>query len=178
MKFFICTDYHCDTGQMVSLTASDWESIRNLFATDTSPSQERGNIRRAIALLENIVGAITGTWRDLAGNFAGAGQPGQLDCISESRNTMTYLQLMFDDGLLKWHGVGERRVRHQFIFNTHWTAVITDRSNGQQFAVDSWYRDNGQPPDIQPLEDWLKGHKPEEQSADSHVTGTPSPSAW
>jgi hypothetical protein len=165
MKFFSCTDYHCDTGKMVSLTPGQWQSIRNLFSADSSPAEERENIRYAIALLENMVGAITGTWRDLAGNFAGAGQPGQLDCISESKNTSTYLQLMFDDGLLKWHEVEERQVRHPFIFNTHWTAVIADRSNGERFAVDSWFRDNGQPPHIQPLADWLKGRKMEEQAA-------------
>jgi hypothetical protein len=160
--FFSCTDYHCDTGQMVTLTASQWQSIRKLFDADASPVKERENIRQAIARLENIVGAITGTWRDLAGNVAGAGQAGQLDCISESKNTSTYLQLMFDDGLLRFHGVEERQVRHPLIFNTHWTAVIIDRSNGERFAVDSWFRDNGQPPDIQPLSDWLSGREMEE----------------
>ncbi len=177
MKFFSCTDYHCDTGKMVSLTPSQWQSIRNLFTGDASPAEERENIRHAIASFENMVGAITGTWRDLAGNFAGAGQPGQLDCISESKNTSTYLQLMYDDGLFKWHEVEERAVRHPFIFNTHWTAVIADRSNGERFAVDSWFRDNGQPPDIQPLADWLKGRKMEEQSAASYAADTLSPSA-
>ncbi len=178
LNFFSCTDYHCDTGQMVSLTASQWQSIRNLFSADTSPAEERENIRQAIALLENIVGSITGTWRDLAGNIAGAGQSGQLDCISESKNTSTYLQLLFDGGLLKWHDVEERHVRHTLIFNTHWTAVIADRSNGERFAVDSWVRDNGQPPDIQPLSDWLVGRKMEQQSATSNAADTLSPSAW
>ena len=160
--FFSCTDYHCDAGQVVTLTASQWQSIRELFAVDTSPAGERDNIRLAIAQLENTVGGITGTWRDLAGNVAGAGQSGQLDCISESRNTTTYLQLLFDDGLLKWHDIGERRERNPLFFNVHWTAVIIDRSNGEHFAVDSWFRDNGQPPHIQPLTDWLRGRRMDE----------------
>lgn len=159
--FFSCTDYHCDAGQMVTLTASQWQSVRELFVAQTSPAEERENIRQAIALLENMVGDITGTWRDLAGNVVGAGQPGQLDCISESRNTTVYMRLMFDDGLLKWHYVEERQVRHTLIFNTHWTAIIVDRSSGERFAVDSWFRDNGHPPDIQPLSDWLLGRKME-----------------
>jgi len=177
MKFFSCTDYHCDTGKMVSLTPSQWQSIRNLFTGDTSATEERENIRHAIAMFEKMVGAVTGTWRDLAGNFAGAGLPGQLDCISESKNTSTYLQLMFDDGLFRWHEVEERQVRHPFIFNTHWTAVIADRGTGKRFAVDSWFRDNGEPPDILPLEDWLRGRTMKEQSATSHATGSLSPSA-
>ena len=160
--FFSCTDYHCDAGQVVTLTASQWQSIRELFAVDTSPAGERDNIRQAIALLENTVGAITGTWRDLAGNVAGAGLSGQLDCISESRNTTTYLQLLFDDGLLKWHDIGERRERNPLFFNVHWTAVIIERSTGERFAVDSWFLDNGQPPHIQPLTDWLRGRRIDE----------------
>ena len=160
--FFSCTDYHCDTGKIVTLTASQWQNIRQLFTANNSPTKERENIRQAIALLENTVGEITGTWRDLGGNFAGAGEPGQLDCISESKNTTTYLQLLFDDGLLKWHVIEERQVRHPLIFNTHWTAVILDRSNGERFSVDSWFLDNGHPPAIQPLSDWLLGRSMDE----------------
>jgi hypothetical protein len=144
--FFSCTDYHCDTGRMVTLTDSQWREVRDIFAIDTSPSQEREEIRRAIALLEQKVGAITGTWRDLGGNVAGAGEPGQLDCISESKNTTTYLQLMSEDGLLKWHAVEPREVRHPFIFDVHWSAVIRDRTDGKRFVVDSWFLDNGHRP--------------------------------
>lgn len=160
---FTCIDYHCDAGRTVTLTADQWQSVRDLFPASTTPTEERENIRQAIALLENVVGAMTGTWRDLAGNAAGAGQHGQLDCISESKNTTTYLQLLAADALLKWHDIEERQVRHPLIFNVHWSAVIIDRSTGERFAVDSWFLDNGQPPVIQPLEDWLSGRGAEEQ---------------
>jgi hypothetical protein len=157
--FFVCTDYHCDVGETVTLTARQWQAVRDLFAADTSAADERDNLRRAIAFLETAVGTITGTWRDLAGNVAGAGEPGQLDCIAESRNTTTYLQLLFDAGLLRYHAVEPRQVRHPLIFNVHWSAVIRDRDSGERFAVDSWFLDNGQPPYIQPLEDWLSGRR-------------------
>ena len=155
LTFFACTDYHCDIGKTVTLTQDEWKPIRDLFSRSMSPAEERERIRQAVALLETFVGAITGTWRDLAGNFAGSGMGGQLDCISESKNTTTYLQLLFDDGLLIWHSVENRHVRRRFLA-PHWTAVITDRVSGEQFAVDSWYLDNGEPPVIQPLQDWLK----------------------
>jgi len=142
---------------MVTLSNEQWQTVRKLFVPNASPAEERENIRLAIAILEDTVGHITGTWRDLAGNTAGAGQPGQLDCISESKNTDTYLHLLADDGLLKWHRVGQRQVRHPLIFNTHWTAVIVEQGDGEQYAVDSWFLDNGQPPYIQPLDDWLAG---------------------
>jgi hypothetical protein len=161
--FSSCTDYHCDAVREVTLRDWQWQRVRALFAGNASARMERQSIRRAIALLEDMVGAMTGTWRDLAGNVAGAGRAGQLDCISESRNTTTYLRLLSDDGLLEWHDVEERRVRHTMIFNTHWSAVIRERGSGERYAVDSWYLDNGQPPEIQPLEAWLEGRRMESE---------------
>ena len=108
---FSCTDYHCDEGETVTLSDDQWQRVVSLFPATENPAEERRQIRRAIARLETEVGAITGTWRDLAKNVAGAGLPGQLDCISESKNTTTYLQLLSRHGLLRWHAVEERRSR-------------------------------------------------------------------
>ena len=152
--FFSCTDYHCDEGQTVSLSDQQWQTVRQLFHEPAvTPAQEREQIRRAIAMLETEVGAITGSWRDLGENVAGAGLPGQLDCISESRNTTTYLNLLEADQLLKWHTVEDRAVRTLIIFS-HWSAVIKERSNGEHYVVDSWFLDNGELPYIQVLADW------------------------
>lgn len=152
--FFSCTDYHCDEGQTVSLTDQQWQTIRQLFLEPAAtPAQEREQIRRAIATLETEVGAITGSWRDLGENVAGAGLPGQLDCISESRNTTTYLNLLAADKLLKWHTVEDRAVRTLIIFS-HWSAVIKEHNDGERYVVDSWFLDNGKPPYIQTLADW------------------------
>jgi hypothetical protein len=152
--FFSCTDYHCDEGQTVRLSDRQWERVRNQFPEPAgSPEGEREQIRSAIAMLESEVGGITGTWRDLGENVAGAGQPGQLDCISESKNTTTYLRLLQANDLLKWHSVETREVRTLLIFS-HWSAVIRDKSSGERYVVDSWFLDNGQPPYIQTLADW------------------------
>jgi hypothetical protein len=155
--FPACLDYHCDRQQQVQLSAANWHTVRQLFAPDRDPAQERTAIREAIALLERQVGQLTGTWRDLGANAAGAGLPGQLDCIAESRNTTTYLQLLAADGLLRWHRVGERVRRQRWIFAIHWTAVIRDLTDDREYAVDSWPLDNGQPPFVQALEAWRRG---------------------
>lgn len=155
--FYSCTSYHCKTGQQVQLSEAQWQAVRRLFQVDGSAEQERQALRQAIALLEQQTGRITGTWRDLAGNVAGAGLPGQLDCISESRNTTTYLHLLDDAGLLRYHAVEERERRNPLILNIHWTAVIRDIGDDRRYAVDSWFLDNGLPPYIQPLEDWKSG---------------------
>lgn len=142
---------------MVSLSTRQWRQVQVLFASARSPAEERQHIRKAIALLEVQVGGITGTSRDLAKNVSGAGQPGQLDCIAESKNTTTYLRLLSSDGLLQWHTVEERELRNPWIVDLHWAAVIRDKSTDQRYAVDSWFLDNGQPPYIQPLDQWLSG---------------------
>ena len=157
--FYVCTDYHCDEGETVTLSEAQWRQVVSLFPPTDSPAEEREQIRRAIALLETQVGKTTGTWRDLAKNVAGAGQPGQLDCISESKNTTSYLQLLSKDGLIRWHQVEDRELRHPWILDVHWSAVIRDRNTGKRYAVDSWFLDNGQPPYIQALDDWLSGRR-------------------
>jgi len=157
--FFSCTSYHCKSGQRVQLDSPQWRAVSELFGNVDSPTQERQQLRQAIALLERETGAITGTWRDLGGNVAGAGQPGQLDCIAESKNTTTYLQLISDAGLLKWHVVEDRQKRNPLIFNVHWAAIIRDTRDDRRYAVDSWFLDNGEPPYVQPLEDWKSGRR-------------------
>ena len=151
----ICINYHCKRTVPVILDQEDQAQLRALFWNVETPEQERHQLRLAIALLEDTVGRLTGTWRDLGKNAAGAGKHGQLDCIAESKNTTSYLKLMDQDGLLRWHRVLERTVRHPWILDFHWTAVIEDQTSGIRYAVDSWYLDNGQPPYIQKLDDWL-----------------------
>ena len=157
--FFSCTDYHCDEGETVQLSEQQWQQVSSLFSPTEFPAEEREQIREAIALLETQVGRRTGTWRDLGKNVAGAGQPGQLDCIAESKNTTTYLQLLSNGGLLRWHTVEPREMRHPWLLNVHWSAVIRDKNTDQRYAVDSWFLDNGQRPFIQTLQDWSAGRR-------------------
>jgi len=152
-----CVDYHCDRRQVIDLPAPQADRIRAEFVDVSDAAAERRAIRRAIARFETYVGAMTGTSRDLAENRTGAGLPGQLDCIAESRNTTTYLQRLAALGLMRWHVVEPRVRRNLWLVLTHWTAVIREVATGRQFAVDSWLLDNGQPPQIQLLEHWLRG---------------------
>jgi hypothetical protein len=154
--FKTCVDYHCDYLVTVQLTSEQWLLIRNLFTPEASASSERRDIQQAIALLEQFVGRQTGTWLDRPGNSGDSMEPGQLDCIAESINTMTYLMLLQQDGLLVKHRVLQRRKRNPWFVDVHWTAVIEDTSDQQHYAVDSWILGNGKPPVIQKLEDWLE----------------------
>ena len=79
-------------------------------------AEERNRIARAIGLFETLIGPKNGTLGDLAMNPPDAPQSprgGQLDCISESTNSTTYLKQLEASGLLRWHSVDERAVRRR-----------------------------------------------------------------
>lgn len=156
VTFTVCSGYECKQRDQVTLSDNQWQDIRALFTpAPASAGEERAMLRRAVARMEQMAGAQSGTYADLGGNVAGSGTPGQMDCIDESTNTTAYLELFRQDGLLRWHEVRERAQRDKWIIDVHWTAVIRDIHSGQRYAVDSWFLDNGQPPYIQKLEDWL-----------------------
>ncbi|WP_435686193.1 hypothetical protein [Sedimenticola selenatireducens] len=155
--FQACTDFHCDIRKPVTLRDHQWREIRTLFSATRTAAEERQQIQAAIAKMEQQVGEQTGSWRDLAENDGEGSEVGQLDCIAESKNTTIYLQLIAKDNLLKWHQVKERRRRNPWLFDIHWTASIMDIQTKQQYAVDSWFFANGQPPVVQPIEAWLAG---------------------
>ena len=160
-RFSFCYHGSCAETVVTGLEDSEWQQVREIFSARTTPDRERAAIRRAIALIEQIVGKKTGTSEDEAGTFSRLGEQGQLDCIDESTNTTFYLTMMVNDGLIRWHSVEDRAHRGLFLRGwPHTTAVIRDRHSGRAYAVDSWFLDNGRPPYIIPLEKWQDGWEP------------------
>lgn len=154
----ICYDYACNTRSRITLSMEEWRRIAALFQDVRSSVQERQSIRQAIALMEQAAGRQTPTFRDRGGNnkLMDDEEAGHMDCIDESTNTTSYLHLFERNGLLSKHRVRERVSRAPYIFDVHWGAVIEEIGSGRRYVVDSWFFDNGQPPVIQPLEDWLE----------------------
>lgn len=162
-NFHICHFYGCSRQSSVSLTDADWETITApLKQSPGSALQERQNIAQAIALMEAVVGEKTGTAKDQPGATMRGHGPYQLDCIDETVNTSLYLRFFDEKGLIKHHTITTPARRGAFIDGAwpHNTAVITDNETGAQYAIDSWYGKNGDPPDIVPLQKWLDGWKP------------------
>ena len=154
--FVHCYDYGCKSTQEIRYSAEDWQQVRAIFEqADRDPFREKQMIRQAVALMERISGDIAGTHQDKAANYAGEDSVMQMDCIDESTNTFQYLLALEQLGLLKWHHVDTKQRRIVW-FVTHWTATISEVETGARFAVDSWYRDNGEMPYIQPLADWRR----------------------
>ena len=152
----VCFNYGCKSRQKVPLKGKGWKQVARVFAKPARTAEkERQAIRKAVGLMEQFVGKRTVTSADKARN-SNTGVRGSMDCIDESTNTTTYLRLFEKRGWLKWHKVKPRKKRSPFIFDEHWTAVIETKKGGEQYAVDSWFFDNGKPAYVVPLKDWLK----------------------
>jgi hypothetical protein len=162
-NFHVCHDYGCAKEDTVSFSDAEWAEIRAVFTPDMKDAgEERERIRKAVALMETLVGPKTGTSNDEAGaaiiNFH---QTGQMDCIDEAYNTSNYLQLFDRLGFLHWYVPGQPVRRGYFVDRwPHNTATIVERGSGTTYAVDSWYGANGAMPDIVPVQEWLDGWQP------------------
>jgi len=153
----VCVDYGCDYTRTVSMSSVEWQSIATAFADPEDADAERDAIARAIGALERVIGEKAGTAGDAPRNTSLDGRIGQLDCIAESMNTLAYLELLERHSLLTHHRVAGREVRRPLLFNTHWTAVVEEIPSGERYAVDSWYRANGEPAIVQSLSAWKSG---------------------
>ncbi|HOP14996.1 MAG: hypothetical protein KDI22_13280 [Gammaproteobacteria bacterium] len=160
----VCFGHGCSSVQRITLQTADWQQVTRAFALPAADAAaEREQIRDAIAEMENVAGRLAGTADDRAGDISGFGvlRP-QLDCIDESSNTTTYLTLLEQAGLLKWHSV-QPTVRRGYFFVggwPHYSALLRENGSGALWVVDSWFRDNGQLPDVVDLEAWQDGWKP------------------
>lgn len=160
-----CFAYGCKDRTDITFTAADWKPIEHIFLqVPQTPAAEREKIAQAIAIFEQKAGAQAGTAADKAGTFGEMfANSDQHDCVDESLNTTVYLKLLEKKGLLRHHSPDSPTVRLPLIHSGSWphqTAVIKEKQSGKLFAVDSWFHDNGYPPEIVPLEDWKDGWKP------------------
>lgn len=163
-KYSVCHGNSCRLRTEVSLSPAEWAQVRALF--DPAPKDaaaERHQIALATGLLEVFTGRQAGTLEDAPGMGVHWNPDGQLDCIDESTNSTAYMRMMAADGLIRFHDIG--LPANRFVI-TAWgpsnTATIKERATGKIFAVDSYFRANGEPADVLPLDIWTAGWVPED----------------
>lgn len=164
-RFSVCFNHSCAETAIIGVSEADWQRIRDQFSPPPKdPAEERKRIAKAIGLMEIIVGPLINTQNDKSMNFKGALAEGnQQDCIDESTDTTTYLTLMEQDGLFRFHRVQETSTRGWFIMGLpHTTAVVRDKQSKIDYAVDSWFHDNGVEPEVLPVDEWWRGWHPPE----------------
>ena len=163
-KFTICHGNSCRLHTTISLTAAEWAQVRALFdPAPTDARAERHQIALATGLLEILAGRQAGTLDDAPGMGVHWNPDGQLDCIDETTNSTSYMRMMAADGLIRFHDIG--LPANRFVISA-WgpsnTATIRERATGKVYAVDSYFRANGEPADILPLDVWMAGWMPED----------------
>lgn len=163
-EFEICQGGGCVQSDTLSLTPAEWDNVTRLFTPPPQTAEaERNAISLAIGLLEDMVGTKIGTAADRAGTFNNSDYLHQQDCNDEAINSTTYMRLMQQAGLIRFHDILDTRTR-QFFFTgwPHTAAVIREQATQAEYAVDSWFYDNGYPATILPMSTWKEGYIPQD----------------
>lgn len=158
----ICHGYSCFSESDIRYTEGQLGEIRRWLAGAADAKKERKALAGVIGVLYRWAGEQSDIHNDRAGNFNDPLQ-GKMDCIDHSLTTTRLLRLLERRGWLRWHRVREPEERRVLgLFASHWSAVIAEVGDGgADFAVDSWFVDNGDPAVILPLDEWKKGAGPD-----------------
>ncbi|MBI2241251.1 MAG: hypothetical protein HYU59_10675 [Magnetospirillum gryphiswaldense] len=155
--FIACSGTACHHTWLVALDADAREDIRQLFAAVADADQERLALAQAVARIETSVGTQNGTWADEAGNrLSDTDDPDQLDCVSETINTRSYLERLIQAGLVGHHRLGQVVMRFTLILQ-HVASTIVDTDADVEYVIDSWVGANGEEPSVETYPQW-RGH--------------------
>ncbi len=154
----VCHGFGCAYRTPILLRNVDRAQIKKLFgaAAAKSPDGERKAMAATMAWFEKRVAAEAGTAKATArAGFGKAGDPSQFDCLDKTSNTVGVLAILAQMGLLKHHVIDAPESRGLIIGGLpHTTAVVRERKSGQKWVVDGWTHNNGELPDVMPLDTW------------------------
>ncbi len=166
-EFYECHGFNCSRRTPVSLTPGEWRAVTAIFAARAKDAKaERQQIARALVQMRRLVGAKTGTavhqWthhdRLVLPNL---GDPTQLDCIDEAVNTNTYLTMMEQAKLFRFHKVAPLSYAGSVTDPNPRNTAVVQEIGGEYFAIDPSVVDFGQLPAIFPLTVWLGSWPPD-----------------
>ena len=153
----ICSGFGCLYKQSLTFSAADMVQIRSAFGSRvTTAGAERRAISKLVAWKELLAQKRLHMRRDTKLSYQrDAGIRGQMDCVDESSNTLVFLKFLDSEKLLKFHKpkrIGARGLLFDGRY-PHKTAVVTD-NKGAKWAIDSWKKDGGLPPQIVEYAKW------------------------
>jgi hypothetical protein len=166
-SFTECHGFGCAEVSDVSLNAHQWRQVAAVFHPRAANAEaERRQIAHAVALMQRLAGAQTGTavhqWTHenllIKPNF---GDNTQLDCIDEAVNTWTYMTMMERDHLFRFHRVTELAYAGlPTDTNPRNAAVVQEKATGAHFVIDPSLVDFAVPPPVIPLKVWAGSWPP------------------
>jgi hypothetical protein len=156
-----CHGFSCAVVSRVSLAPAEWRRVRAMFTPPPKDAAaERRRIAAAVALMQRLVGAQTGTsahqWTHkdmmILPNF---GDATQLDCIDEAVNTWTYMTMMERDGLFRFHHVASLAFAGLPTDPNPRNAAVLQERGGTYYVLDPSLVDAGATVPVLPLAAWL-----------------------
>jgi len=153
----VCHGFGCAYRTPILLRNVDRAQIKKLFgaAATKSAEGERKAVASAMAWFEKRVAAEAGTARAKArAGLGNAGDPSQFDCFDKTSNTIGLLSVIQQMGLLRHHAIDAPESRGGIGSLPHTTAGVRERRSGRKWVVDGWTHNNGELPDVMPLETW------------------------
>jgi hypothetical protein len=155
----VCSGFGCIYQQTLTFSSDDIEHIGIVMAKGTaSPEQERASLSELVAWKERLAQKRLKMRRDTRLSYQrDAGIRGQMDCVDESSNTLAFVRFLEAEGLLRHHKA-KRIAERGFLFDgryPHKTAIVIDSSN-KEWAIDSWKKHGGEPPQVVAYSIWKK----------------------
>jgi len=158
---FVCSAYGCRKQTEFKFTSADIATLQSMMSASrtATPLDERQATRTTLAWMERRVGDVVGTSADRPGDdFAGNGDPTQMDCVDIATNLSSYLLILERHKLLRHHTVGpvfaKEDLRRGISGWLHFAAILIENKSKQEYAVDGWLLASGQPPEIAEREKW------------------------
>ena len=158
-RITICYGFVCRLRVHLDFTAGDHRTLTDLLNKGkASPAAERRALQLAVQWLDRRMGPILDTTRRVArADIRHRDDSRNYDCYDTTRNAVSLLLVLREWGLLRHHTISDPRYRGTLIFGQtpHNTAVLKDRTSGQEWVLDLWPKAYGELPDVMPLERWL-----------------------
>ncbi|MEP1207994.1 MAG: hypothetical protein ABJM29_18465 [Rhizobiaceae bacterium] len=156
----VCSGYGCIIKDKLTLDDAIDQNLRQIMASGTeSAAAEREALKKAIAYMETASRDKLRFARDIEFSYQkNAKKRGQMDCVDESLNTISYLKYLHARGLLRYHTPLRRFAERGLLVDgryPHKSARMRDKQ-GVDWAVDSWKRPNGGEPQIFLLAEWYR----------------------
>lgn len=158
----VCFNYGCQSTQTVVYAPSQMLSLHSALDGSVDAADERGRLQYVLARMYRWAGEQSPIHVDRAGDFLDDEAYGRMDCIDHARTTDRMLHALQAAGALKFHRVVDIQRRTSWVIMQHFSAAIEDRSDGQRYAVDTWFRDHAEPAVVMDLNRWKGGGYPDE----------------
>ena len=156
----VCYGFVCRRREIFVFTPGDRNALTQIMAAGrASAAAERAAVQKTVVWFDRRMGPILGTNKRVAkADFRYFDDKHNYDCWDTTRNTTSLLLVLQEWGLLKHHLIGDPRYRgNTLVLQTpHNTAVLVDRVTKAEWVVDLWPRGYLQPPDVMPVEKWVK----------------------